>query len=191
VSISDVTSSSPGLEPRSGEPAEGAPLESRSFQTDNERARGASQAPTVTLRLPNGKKIQLSTDRVRARPAVTPTIAGTLGQNAVGLGVWGTFFPNSVNRFLGMNADPNVIRVAFGVRELYTGFSLIGDPTRKDALWARVAGDLFDIAVLNRLNRPDNPKQKNVRLALGVVLAVTALDAIAATRMSTVKRSCS
>ena len=68
--------------------------------------------------------------------------------------------------------------------------SLFSDPTRSGVLWARVACDVFDIAVLSALNRPSNPKQGNARLALGVVLAVTALDVITAARMTNVKRNC-
>ncbi|HEY9218039.1 MAG TPA: hypothetical protein VIO94_08320 [Phenylobacterium sp.] len=164
--------------------------ESRTWDADATTASEAADNPSMTLRLPRGNSMTVVVDRVRARPAVTPTIAGTLGQNAMGLGVWGTFFPNSVNRFLGMDANPTAIRTVFGLREFYTAFSLIGDPTRKDALWARVFGDIFDIAVLRSLDHPGNPKRSNARLALGVVLAVTALDAVAAVRMSTVQRNC-
>ena len=164
--------------------------EERSWDAKATTRSEAANNPSMTFRSLRGKSTTVIVDRVRARPAVTPTISGTLGQNAMGLGVWGTFFPKSVNRFLGMNANPQLIQAVFGLREFYTAFSLVGDPTRKDALWARVAGDLFDIAVLSTLNRPDNPKRANARLALGVVLAVTALDAVAAYRMSTVQRNC-
>jgi hypothetical protein len=68
--------------------------------------------------------------------------------------------------------------------------ALFSDPTKSSALWARVAGDALDIAMLSRLNRPDNPKRGNVKLALGVVLAVTVLDVVAAVRMTNVKRNC-
>ena len=71
-----------------------------------------------------------------------------------------------------------------------TGMALFSDPTKASALWARVAGDVFDIAVLRGLTRASNPKHRNARFALGVVLAVTALDVIAAVRMSAVKRNC-
>ena len=74
--------------------------------------------------------------------------------------------------------------------ELATGVTLASDPTRADALWARVAGDALDVAALAPLARADNPKRRNARLALGVVLAVTALDLIAAVRMTAVKRNC-
>lgn len=149
-----------------------------------------ARSPSTALGLPGGKRVTLATDRVRAKPALTPTLSGMLGQNAIGLGVWGTFFPHHVNRTLGMDAHPAVIRTAFGLREFYTGFSLVGDPTRTGVLWTRVAGDVFDLGLLSSLNRADNPKRGNVRVALGVVAVVTALDVLAAVRMSTVKRTC-
>lgn len=167
-----------------------APREARSWEARPTTRREAQNHPSMTMRLPKGKEMTIVIDRVRARPAVSPTLSYGLGQNAVGLGVWGTFFPKSVNRFLGMDANPQAIRVLFGLREFYTAFSLTADPTRTDVLWTRVAGDICDIALLKSLDRPDNPKRGNARLALGVVLAVTALDAIAAWRMSTVKRNC-
>jgi hypothetical protein len=134
--------------------------------------------------------MRLSTDRVRARPAVSPQVSFMLGQNSLGLGVWGLFAPKGVNRFLGLTNSPQTTQLLFGAREMAAAATLLSDPTRASALWGRVAGDAFDIAVLSRLNRTENPKRGNARLALGVVLAVTALDLIAAVRMSTVKRNC-
>jgi hypothetical protein len=143
-----------------------------------------------TFRLPGGKTMTIATDRVRAAPAVTPQLSFWLGQNAIGLGLWGLLAPNSVNRFLGLRNRPPRTRLLFGAREMATGIALFSDPTRASALWARVAGDVFDIAALRPLTRGDNPKRANARLALGVVLAVTALDVVAAVRMSNVKRTC-
>lgn len=149
----------------------------------------ADRAPTTTFRLPGGGRMRLSTDRVRAKPALSPQVSFMLGQNAIGLGVWGLFFPNGVHRFLGLTGSPQTTQLLFGAREMVTGIGLFSDPTRSGVLWARVAGDVFDIAVLSTLNRRSNPQQSNARLALGVVLAVTALDVITATRMTNVKRN--
>ncbi|HYG25699.1 MAG TPA: hypothetical protein VD906_02220 [Caulobacteraceae bacterium] len=187
-----LESNTPTAEPERIPPEIGdgvAPFEERSWNARSTTMREARNNPSMTLRA-GREPMTVVVDRVRARPAASPTLSYALGQNAMGLGVWGTFFPRSVNRFLGMNADTSTVRVLFGLREFYTAFSLAGDPTRKDVLWTRVAGDIFDIAVLKSLDRPDNPKRGNARLALGVVVAVTALDAIAAWRMSTVKRNC-
>lgn len=145
--------------------------------------------PTRTFRLPGGASMTLSTDRVRARPAVTPQMAFGLGQAAIGLGLWGLCAPKGVNRLFGLNASAQATQVLFGARELATGMALFSDPTRAGALWARVAGDVFDIAVLSRLVGPENPRRRTARLALGAVLAVTALDLIAAVRLSRVDRT--
>lgn len=187
----DITNPSPTPRRRGGDGADGAPLESRSWDTREPNTQiEARNNPSMSVRLGRGKRMTVVVDRVRAKPAIEPTLSFALGQNAMGLGVWGTFFPNSVNRFLGMNAHPEVVRTIFGLREFATAFALTGDPTNKTALWSRVAGDMFDIAVLSSLSRADNPKRNNARVALGVVLAVTAADAFAAWRMTTVKRNC-
>lgn len=171
-----------------GPPTGAVPPEPRSWAT-------AQTAPTVaprtlTLSLPGGRRMRLTTDRVRARPAVSPQLSFMLGQNAIGLGVWGFLFPRAVNRVLGLGTAPEATRLLFGARELATGFTLASDPTRSDMLWARVAGDALDVAALAPLVRNDNPKRHNARVALGLVLAVTALDLIAAVRMTGVKRNC-
>ena len=167
--------------------ASGAPPSG--FARPSHPSSAPATTPTRTFRLPGGKTMTLSTDRVRAAPAVSPQISFLLGQNAIGLGLWGLCAPRGVNRFLGLTNSPQATQVLFGARELATGMALFSDPTRAGALWSRVAGDAFDIAVLSRLVRRGAPKRGNARLALGVVLAVTALDLIAAVRMSNVDRS--
>lgn len=186
----DINAPTPEPRRRSNGDGSALPAETRSWDADATTRSEAQNHPHLDLPLPRGERMTVVIDRVRAKPAIEPTLSFALGQNAMGLGVWGTFFPRSVNRFLGMNASPGLVRLVFGLREFATAFALTGDPTRKDALWARVAGDIFDIAVLASLNRPDNPRRGNARLALGVVLAVTAADAFAAWRMSTVQRNC-
>jgi hypothetical protein len=168
----------------------GAFAEDRSWSAEAPSPKGASHAPTRTFRLPGGKTMTLSTDRVRAKPAVSPQLSFVLGQNAIGLGLWGLLAPRSVNRFLGLRNPVAWTRALFGARELATGMALFSDPTKSSALWARVAGDVFDIAVLSALTHRANAKRGNAKLALGVVLAVTALDVVAAVRMTNVERNC-
>ena len=144
----------------------------------------------MTIRLPGGKTMTVATDRVRAVPAVTPQVSFLLGQNAIGLGLWGLLAPKSVNRFLGLRTSPQTTQALFGARELATGIALFSDPTRAGALGPGSRATAFDIAVLSTLTGRDNRKRGNARAALGVVLAVTALDVIAAYRMTNVKRTC-
>ena len=149
-----------------------------------------ARSPSMTLPLPGRKRVRFATDRVRAAPALTPTLSGALGMGAIGLGMWGLLFPDAVARFLGLPKNKPVIRGLFGVRELFTGYSLAGDPTKSEVLWARVAGDVFDLAVLRTLVTPKNPKAGNARFAQNAVLLITALDVLAAIRMSNVQRNC-
>ena len=148
------------------------------------------RSPHTVLRLPGQSPIKLATDRVRARPAVSPNLSFMIGVTAIGLGLWGTLFPGSVKRALGVRSPEGAVRAVFGARELWSGYSLAGDPTRIDVLWARVAADVFDIAALGALSGPGNPKRGNARLALGAVLAIAGLDLVTALRMSTVQRNC-
>jgi hypothetical protein len=153
------------------------------------RLENMTRAPRMRLG-PAGKQMTLSTDRVRAAPAISPTLSMNIGMTAIGLGLWGLFFPRAVKRTLGIAAPWPVVQALFGLRELWTGVTLAGDPTKSEMLWTRVAGDVFDIAVLRTLDSPRNPQRSAAKAALGFVLAVTALDVIAAVRMTNVKRNC-
>src|SRR5205085_9626618 len=77
-----------------------------------------ARSPTLHIPRPGKPPVQLPTDRVPARPALTPTLSGALGMGAVGLGLWGLFAPRSVSRSLGLKADPTTVRAVFGLREL-------------------------------------------------------------------------
>lgn len=148
------------------------------------------RSPSTALRLPGRPPIRLATDRVRAKPAVTPQLSMMIGMTAIGLGVWGALFPKSVKRTLGVPAPAAAVFALFGARELWSGFKLAEDPTRAGVLWARVGADIFDIAVLKALTSPANAKRGNARTALAAVLAITALDILTAARMSAVQRNC-
>ena len=148
------------------------------------------RSPNMSIPRPNRPPIRLATDNVRAPPAITATASQMIGMTAAGLGLWGLMFPNHVKRTLGVKASPGVVRAVFGARELWSGVNLSSDPTRTDVLWARVVADVFDIAALRGLSRPTNPRSGAAKLALGAVLAITALDLATAARMSTVRRNC-
>jgi hypothetical protein len=173
---------STGAQPPGGSTAAPA-AEARSFRP------AVSQHPKISIPVGGGRRMTVYTDRVRAKPAVAPSVAMNIGMTAIGLGVWGTLFPNHVKRTLGLTAPTPVVQGLFGARELWSGFALAGDPTRADALWARVAGDVLDIAALTAANTPQNPQRGNARFALAFVLAVTALDVVTAVRMSNVQRN--
>ncbi len=169
--------------------ANGAVLSGLKDQAREKIERLAS-APSTRLPLPSGRSMKLSTDRVRAVPAIEPGLSQTIGMTAMGLGLWGLMFPNAVKRTLGVKSPPGVVRLLFGAREMATGVALSSDPTKAEVLWARFAADLLDIAVLAGMAKRANPQRGMAKAGLAFVLAVTALDFFTAVRMSTVKRNC-
>lgn len=148
-----------------------------------------SRSPGLTLQLARRPDIVLQTDRVRARPALTPQLSMGIGMTAIGLGLWGALFPRSVKRTLGVRTSVPMVRLLFGVRELWTGYSLAGDPTRSGVLWTRAAADLIDLVVLTRLSRGPGRRGANARRARTLVLGVTLMDVVAAWRLTGVRRN--
>ncbi len=151
---------------------------------------GFSRSPHLRIPMGGGKSITIATDRVRAVPAITPTISFGLAIGGIALGMWGALFPRNVARTFGLPRNDLAVRTLFGARELTTSYMLAADPTKPDVLWARVAGDLFDLSVLSAASIPQNRKRHNARFALKAVLLITALDVLAAVRLSHVQRNC-
>ncbi len=114
---------------------------------------------------------------VEAGPSVRPVaddMARGLGWFSIALGAVELFAPHALTRFLGMEGKEGLLR-AYGAREIAAGMTSLS--TEKVAgLWSRVGGDILDIATLLPAYREDNPKKRNVGLALAAVAAITLVD---------------
>ena len=138
----------------------------------------------------------------RPRPAVTEryqrladedrgtggeSLADFLGYFSLGLGLAEVLAPQLISRLIGIN-DPDdrsraTVRL-MGVREIGHGLLILSNQRPAKAVWARVAGDALDLALLGRtLANPENDRGRTV-LAAANVLAVTALDVMAARQLS-------
>ena len=142
----------------------------------------------MNLTLPGRERVSFHGRHAPTPRHLSRLLPLSIGLTALGLGTWGAFFPGHVKRMLGLEASEPAVRALFGERELITGAALVADPERADMLWARVAGDALDIAVLHGLDTPRNPRRNAARLALGFVLAVTALDVLAAVSVTERRR---
>jgi hypothetical protein len=105
-----------------------------------------------------------------------------LGWFSIGLGVWEILGGRRLARLLGLEQREGLVRL-FGVREVATGLGIFGSGPRSPWLWARVAGDALDLALLGSALRPTNPRRRAAGFALGNVLAVSALDVLCARRL--------
>jgi uncharacterized membrane protein len=113
-------------------------------------------------------------------------LARSLGWFSAGLGLAQLAAPGTINRLVGVDdsgAHRALMRVV-GVRELAAGAGILGRARPAAGLWARVAGDAMDVAMLGAALRANGNRRGRVALATASVVAVTAADVVASTRTS-------
>ena len=122
--------------------------------------------------------------RRRGHPdSATDTLARGLGVFSIALGVAEFVAPRAIADALGMPNSKGLIR-AYGAREIATGVAILGSADPTPWIWARVGGDVLDLATLATGLEGDNPKQANLAVALATVVGVTALDVYCAQQLS-------
>lgn len=104
-------------------------------------------------------------------------VADGLGYFSLALGAAELLAPHALARWLGRPDDAGALR-ACGLREIGTGLGVLRGDSRAFWLWARVSGDLVDLALLGRGLK--GPRRANAGIALGTVAAVTLLDVLCA-----------
>jgi hypothetical protein len=101
-------------------------------------------------------------------------LAQALGWFSIGLGVLELAAPGYLTRKLGMNGQERLVQ-AYGVREIAAGMTSLSTE-KQTGIWSRVGGDFLDLATLLAAYRQDNPRRRNVGMALAAVSAITVLD---------------
>lgn len=110
------------------------------------------------------------------------TLGLLLAGFTVTLGLAEVLGGKSLARRLGVPQHSGVVR-AYGVRELATAGALIAAPTAASPVWARVAGDVLDLATLGAASQVRGADKRAIRVAVAVVAGALALDWWAARRM--------
>jgi hypothetical protein len=98
-----------------------------------------------------------------------------LGWASFGLGALELFAPKAVTRWLGMDGKETLVR-AYGLREFGAGIMCLSANNDYGA-FARAGGDALDLATLATAYRDDNPKKRNVGMAMAAVAAIGIADA--------------
>jgi uncharacterized membrane protein len=113
-------------------------------------------------------------------------LATALGWFSIGLGLAEVVAPGSVARLVGVRDDDRnrwALR-ALGVREVVNGVGILSQPRSAGWLWARVGGDLMDLAYLGTALKSRDAEPGRVGAAMAAVAGVTALDVLCAERLS-------
>jgi hypothetical protein len=113
----------------------------------------------------------------------TDRVARGLGWFSIALGVTELVAPGKLARTLGLEGHERLLQ-AYGGREVGAGVWALSD-TPAPAIWARVAGDLVDIATLAAgLRGADDDQRRNAWIALGAVVGITAVDVLTAASLT-------
>jgi hypothetical protein len=101
-------------------------------------------------------------------------VGRALGWFSFGLGLAELIAPKAITRMLGAEGHETLVR-AYGVREIGAGVLCLS--TNNDVgAWNRAAGDVLDLATLAAAYRNDNPKKRNVGLAMAFVTGCLIAD---------------
>lgn len=112
----------------------------------------------------------------------TRKVARALGWFSIGLGLAELAMPKQLCEWLGIENQEKLLRM-FGVREVAAGVMILAQSDRSRGLWSRVAGDGLDLAALG-VATTKSYRQNAVIAAIASVAAITALDILAATKMT-------
>jgi uncharacterized membrane protein len=105
-------------------------------------------------------------------------LAKGLGWFSIGLGLAQVLAPRGFARTIGVADDGGhcaLVRLV-GLRELACGIGILSRRRPAGWVWARVAGDMMDIALLGSALASGAPRRDRVAAATAAVLGVTALD---------------
>jgi uncharacterized membrane protein len=120
--------------------------------------------------------------RAERRSGGDVTLSRALGWFSIGLGLTELGAPKAVARLIGVpdRREHRKALTTLGVRELVTGAGILVRPQSSTGLWTRVAGDLMDLAVLGAAFGVRRAKRDRLSAVVGVIAAVTVVDALAA-----------
>ncbi|HMA94071.1 MAG TPA: SRPBCC family protein [Polyangiaceae bacterium] len=109
-----------------------------------------------------------------------------LGLFSLGLGLAEVLAPQSLARLIGVKTSRQSCRVlqALGAREIANGIGLLVRPKSAVWVWARVAGDIMDLALLGDTLFSARTQHARLAGAAAAVVGVTAVDAVSAAHIS-------
>jgi uncharacterized membrane protein len=113
-----------------------------------------------------------------------------LGWFSVGLGLAELLAPRQLGRFVGVRDNPRARLTlrAMGLRDLAAGTGILVRPRPAGWMWARVAGDAIDLALLGLALGGKRANRSRIPAAIASVAGVTALDLLVSTRLSRARR---
>lgn len=110
-------------------------------------------------------------------------LARFLGFFSIGLGLAELIAPRLLARGVGLPERPGLTR-ALGMREIAAGVGILSQKQPSNWLWARVAGDAMDLAVIGLGASNPRARRNRAGVAAAMVAGVTALDILASVQQT-------
>ena len=122
------------------------------------------------------------------RPNGDGRLTSGLGWFSMGLGMAEVAMPGVVARLIGVRDSPDTRELlrAAGLREIASGLGLLTRDRPAGWVWARVGGDVMDLALLGLAFRSPESEPRRLAAAAAAVAGVTALDVMAGRRLQLV-----
>jgi uncharacterized membrane protein len=113
-------------------------------------------------------------------------VARGLGVFSFALGIPQVLAPGRMNRMIGVRDDfkSRMWMRAVGVREIVAGVGIFSDRRPTEWVWARVAGDTMDLALLGSALRGRSDQPVRTLTATGAVIGAFAADLMDSVRLS-------
>jgi uncharacterized membrane protein len=107
-----------------------------------------------------------------------------MGWFSIGLGLAEVAVPRSLARLIGAPEHHTTLVRIMGAREIAAGIGLLTQPRPAEWMWARVGGDMLDLALLGIAMRSDYSRYGRLSTATAAVAGVTALDMMVAQQLT-------
>ncbi|HJT88923.1 MAG TPA: SRPBCC family protein [Bryobacteraceae bacterium] len=126
---------------------------------------------------------QVARAEAASRTGKTDKLARGLGWFSIGLGALEVLAPRLTASLAGTRNHRGLLRF-YGMREIAAGAGILTQSQRAPWLWARVGGDILDLASLaGALGSRRNQRGKTI-FSMGAVAGVTALDVMCAWQLT-------
>jgi len=120
--------------------------------------------------------------RRRLRTVENPLARG-LGWFGIGLGLIEVVAPRGLARAIGIENHRALLRV-FGLREIASGLGILSQPRPVGWMWARVGGDVMDLALLALALASSRSRRGRVAVATAAVAGAAVLDVLCSRQLS-------
>ena len=145
-----------------------------------ERTRRRQRSLTTRANQPRGS----TTDMRNGSVSQEARLASGLGWLGIGLGLAELLVPRRLARTIGVPERHHRVIRAMGMREIANGLGILVSPSAPTGVWARVAGDIVDLACLGVVFTSTRSNRGRLMTTAAAVAGATTVDLLCAQQLT-------